>query len=676
MIANAKMRVKLFYILGVSIIAIFSILGISQYVLNNVKIGSSNYQEIINSKDLLADILPPPAYILEARLVSFEIIHAKTKEDRSELLTKLSQLEKDLNARNEYWKTTLTNQELYSQFELAYKSAIKYFQILNFEFIPLVQNNDLSKATSILEGNLEKLYSEHRKYVDTLVVSSTSESKLVEERAASQLNFGQNFYYVCALVFIFITVFISLMIIKNITSSIEKIEEGLLSFFSFLNKKTNKVSLLDESTNDEFGEMAKVINDNIEKTEKSITQDHELIEEVKKIVNSVKAGHLNHKIEVTTQNQSLEELKDNFNEMLDVIRINVCTDINKLINTLNTFSKLDFRARVENDNGTVAVGLNNLAKIINDMLVENKSNGLTLDESSNILLTNVDKLNISSNEAATSLEETAAALEEITSNIRNNTQNIAKMSHLSNNVTSSATHGEKLANETTVAMDEINNQVNLINDAISIIDQIAFQTNILSLNAAVEAATAGEAGKGFAVVAQEVRNLAARSAEAAKEIKIIVENATSKANQGKDIANHMINGYKELNENIQQTINLIQDIEMSSKEQLSGIEQINDAVNSLDRQTQQNAQIASQAHDVAVVTDEIAKLVLNSADTKEFIGKNEVKAKNMNLGSAPSHNTKSSYQAPKKAPVKSVHTKIEPHKTVTPKNDNDEWESF
>ena len=176
-------------------------------------------------------------------------------------------------------------------------------------------------------------------------------------------------------------------------------------------------------------------------------------------------------------------------------------------------------------------------------------------------------------------------------------------------------------------MDEINTQVNLINDAISIIDQIAFQTNILSLNAAVEAATAGEAGKGFAVVAQEVRNLAARSAEAAKEIKTIVENATKKANDGKDIANHMIDGYVKLNENISQTINLIKDIEMSSKEQLSGIEQINDAITSLDQQTQQNANIASQAHDVAVVTDEIAKLVVSNANAKEFAGKNEVKSK-------------------------------------------------
>ena len=201
------------------------------------------------------------------------------------------------------------------------------------------------------------------------------------------------------------------------------------------------------------------------------------------------------------------------------------------------------------------------------------------------------------------------------------------MATYSNSVTKSAQDGEDLANQTTVAMEEINIQVNSINEAISVIDQIAFQTNILSLNAAVEAATAGEAGRGFAVVAAEVRNLANRSAEAAREIKNIVENATKKANDGKNIANNMITGYKELNQNITNTINLISDIEMSSKEQLTGIEQINDAINNLDQQTQKNAVIASQTHDVAVTTDTIAKLIVSNANEKEFIGKNEVKAK-------------------------------------------------
>ena len=453
---------------------------------------------------------------------------------------------------------------------------------------------------------------------------------------------------------------VSYFIVKDIVTKVDLLDSGLVDFFKFLNKESSTVKLISIDSKDEIGKMAKVINENIEKTQKLIIEDHELIEDVKKVVNEVKNGKLNQRITKNTQNQNLEELKNTFNEMLENTSKSVAQDITKITRVLDSFAKLDFRDKVENDSGIVSEGLNNLAQIINEMLVENKSNGLTLDESSNILLENVNKLNISSNEAAASLEQTAAALEEMTSNIRCNTQNIAKMANFSNSVTKSAQDGEKLASQTTLAMDEINVQVNSINEAISVIDQIAFQTNILSLNAAVEAATAGEAGLGFAVVAQEVRNLASRSAEAAKEIKTIVENATSKANQGKQIANNMIEGYKGLNQNISQTINLISDIESASKEQLLGIEQINSAINQLDQQTQQNAAIATQTHDIAIITEKIAKLVIDNANAKEFIGKNSVKAKDLNVSN--------NINTPIKKKVENI--------VISKKDERDDWDSF
>ncbi|MCG3656122.1 methyl-accepting chemotaxis protein [Aliarcobacter butzleri] len=478
---------------------------------------------------------------------------------------------------------------------------------------------------------------------------------------------------IAVIVSIVLIAFISFFITKEIIFPLEKFEVGLLSFFKYLNKEVKNVEKIEVKNNDEIGIMAKFVNENIEKTNKLLKQDEALINNVKEVVLEINKGNLNNRIEAKTENESLEELKNILNEMLVLISSKVNNNLVAIDEVLQKYKKMDFRPRIENPQGEVAKEINSLADTINHLLVENKRNGLTLEDSSHILLENVNKLNISSNEAAASLEETAAAIEEITSNIRNTTQNISKMATLSNQVTKSVTQGESLANKTTNAMDEINNQVNLINDAISVIDNIAFQTNILSLNAAVEAATAGEAGKGFAVVAQEVRNLASRSAEAAREIKSIVENATIKANEGKDISKNMIEGYVGLTKDIQQTITLIQDIEMSSKEQLVGIEQINDAVNQLDRQTQQNAMVSSQTHDVAIVTDEIAKMVVSDANEKEFIGKDEVSARDMNKTLSQKKDNSVNIVESKKVSKKQKETVVTSNKAT---NNDGEWESF
>ena len=168
----------------------------------------------------------------------------------------------------------------------------------------------------------------------------------------------------------------------------------------------------------------------------------------------------------------------------------------------------------------------------------------------------------------------------------------------------------------------------IINEAINIIDQIAFQTNILSLNAAVEAATAGEAGKGFAVVAAEVRNLASRSADAAKEIKDLVQAANEQTTKGKKEADDMIKGYEKLNNNIHKTTDLIQDIASGANEQKEGIEQINDSIAELDQTTQINAQSASNTKIVALDTNAMADKMLEEVNSTNFIGKDEVNNSN------------------------------------------------
>ena len=369
--------------------------------------------------------------------------------------------------------------------------------------------------------------------------------------------------------------------------------------------------------------MASIIDQQMLEVQTNFNQDRDLINDVKKVVNRINEGKLDYQVRENTKNESLNELKNILNEMIDSLSKNVDKDINEILLSLQNYSNLNFTNNIKNPTGNIAKGLNDLSDIINLMLQENESNGIALDDSSKVLLENVDILNKASNDTAASLEETAASLEEITSTVISNTHRIDTMSSYSNELSASIKEGQNLATSTVKAMNEINEQTNSIADAITVIDQIAFQTNILSLNAAVEAATAGEAGKGFAVVAQEVRNLASRSAEAAREIKDLVANATEKTNNGKKIADDMIQGYSLLNENITKTSDIIKDISSSSKEQKTSIEQINNVINMLDQQTQNNASVASKTHDIALNTSLIAKEILETVNQKEFRGKNK-----------------------------------------------------
>ncbi|MFA7092554.1 MAG: methyl-accepting chemotaxis protein [Arcobacteraceae bacterium] len=502
-----------------------------------------------------------------------------------------------------------------------------------------------------------------------IIVSKENGLKLRTEQYHKEMNSLINFIFIESIIVMVLIMGYLIFLTRNITVSLDKFKMGLISFFDFLDKKTQTIEPISIQSKDEFGQMALLLNSNVQKIQTTLQEEQKLIDEASIVIGRVKHGWYSQTIETTTSSQTLNVLKEGINEMINATKAHFVT-INE---TLEEYSNYNYTKKLEvkgvEKGGVFDILITDINKVqaaINSMLQESKNNGVMLDESATTLLMNVNQLDKSSNETATRLEETAAALEQVTGNIKSSTEKISQMSSIANSVTVSANKGEKLASRTATSMEEINQKVSAINDAINVIDQIAFQTNILSLNAAVEAATAGEAGKGFAVVAAEVRNLASRSAEAAKEIKALVEDANTKANAGKSISSEMIEGYVHLNNDIKKTIDLISDITVSAQEQKVGVEQINDAINNLDKQTQENAAIARVANDISQKTSEIAKDILKNTRSKKFEENISVKA---NENYAEDKKDKKDKILKSEEPVSSS------KKQSNSKQDN-EWETF
>jgi methyl-accepting chemotaxis protein len=433
---------------------------------------------------------------------------------------------------------------------------------------------------------------------------------------------NQFFLYIIGLgvIFMLIQAVISFIINKNISSGIASYNKYFAEFLNFISLKQNKIDKVIPKNNSEFSSMINDINNVVDEFDIKYKNDMKVIGEIVLTLDKVEQGIFKCRVKASTENPMISTLKKTINGMLETLEKNMI----ELEKVTNAYANDDFREKISISPRlkarllSVMKGVNTLGDSLSAGAKVNLSNGQTLETNASTMKDSMHNLASKANEQAASLEETSAAVEEITSITRNNAENASKMANLGQTVSTAVTDGQNLASKTASSMEEINTKVTSINEAITVIDQIAFQTNILSLNAAVEAATAGEAGKGFAVVAAEVRNLASRSAEAAKEIKDLVEDANVKANEGKNISDAMIKGYETLNTQIAETIHIIGDGSSASKEQMTGIEQINDAITMLDRVTQENASEANQITNISNEVSQMANDLVEDAQNKQF----------------------------------------------------------
>lgn len=224
-----------------------------------------------------------------------------------------------------------------------------------------------------------------------------------------------------------------------------------------------------------------------------------------------------------------------------------------------------------------------------------RSNAESVNVAADEIVLGTDDLSRRTQEQAASIEQTAASMDEITSTVRQNADNAAEADKLVHGVSQQANAGGEIAGQAVKAMEDINISSRKISGIVGLIDQIAFQTNLLALNASVEAARAGEQGRGFAVVANEVRNLAGRSADAAKEIKKLVEESIEQVDTGSSLVNKAGKALDDIVNGVQRVTVLMGEIATASREQSQGIEQVNTAVSQMDSVTQQNSSLVDES---------------------------------------------------------------------------------
>ena len=433
------------------------------------------------------------------------------------------------------------------------------------------------------------------------------------------------FFYKIVLLGAFIIILqliIFYLITRGITKQIKDFSSHFREFLSFITYKQNRIEKKKLEGNCEFSVMTKDINSAIDEFDDKFKHDMRVIGESVLTFDKLKKGIFKCRVNSNSSNPMINTLKNTINDALDDLE-NYMREIEK---TLISYTSNDYKDRIVINNKIanpsrllkVIQSVNSLGDTLATQAKNSLENGSSLETNSKTLKNSIENLTSKITKQIESLEETTLAVEKISEITNNNSKNTTSMSKLAEIVKQAVEDGYNLSNKTTKSMDDINEKVIAINEAITIIDQIAFQTNNISLNAAVEAATAGEAGKGFAVVAGEVRNLANKSAEAANEIKKLVEIANQKAHEGKDISNEMQNGYKNLHTHITETLQIIQNVSDAANEQMVGINQVSQTIVSLDQISKDNQKETNLINDISNVVSSMAIEVLEDAKNKKF----------------------------------------------------------
>lgn len=565
--------------------------AVGAYDVNYIRIGGSLHELEQANADLTADTLPPVLYVSDAYLTASRVMLGNTST--RDALQDFGDQQKIYKERREFWRDNKALPEtLLSEYDQkVLPSADKFWEEVEEGFIPAIRSGN-ADATKASYERLTKLHDRNDEVVQDVLPKVYAGDKEIEAMASSGV----------------ISTSIQLGLIMLLLAGavgaavwflMRKILAPTNEMIGFMEKMTGgnyDINIAGKEREDEIGEMARAVE--VFRVAAKDRQADEIAQTivVSELASGLKAiadGNLTHRITV------------NFAEKYDALRV----DFNDAIEELNSVV-----GRVSHAATSVNTGSTEISTAADDLARRTE-------------------------QQAASLEETAAAMNEVTQSVRSASDNARTANTAVGQAMDEATSGGKIVGEAVTAMGDIEQSAQEISKIINVIDGIAFQTNLLALNAGVEAARAGDAGKGFAVVANEVRALAQRSADAAKDIKQLITESNTQVEKGVSLVGRTGEMLARIGDQVQQISSLVSGISAAAESQSASLQQINTAVADMDKMTQQNAAMVEEStaasRSLATEASELATLVANFRTTMSAEPSRVTARKPVAVASAP-----------------------------------------
>lgn len=552
-----------------AIVTIAAFVGATK--INTIRMGGPLQTANQQMSDLVADILPPPAYVLEAYLESTLLL--KHPEQISARKARLSQLEQDFRTRMNVWKESSIPDDIKKLLTSdAYAPAESFWKHVDDGLLPAAARGD-TDAMDHSYAQISEDYAEHRKAIDATVAAALGHQQTLGARSASELS--QSIWLLSALgvALLALLAIAALGLLRRVVKPVEE----TANIMTVMAAGNNQVTLIGGERADEIGKMISAVETfrraaiAREEAEREIASSREAqartVAALGQALTALAKGDLAFRLSQPFP-ESYEMLRKDFNAALEAFQTTMI-DVSLAAEGIRTGSS------------EISVASDDLSR--------------------------------RTEQQAASLEETAAAMDQVTSSVKDTARSAGEVSATVAQAQSDAQEGGRVVREAVEAMGGIEKSSQEIAQIISTIDGIAFQTNLLALNAGVEAARAGDAGKGFAVVASEVRALAQRSADAAKEIKELITVSTHQVDTGVKLVSRTGEALDRIMGKVGETAGLIQQIAQTAQEQAGAITQVNSVVGDMDKMTQQNAAMVEQstaaARSLAGEADRLAGLV-------------------------------------------------------------------